>query len=87
MRKVISDDGTAIAFDQSGQGPVVILVGGALGDRSASEPLAALLAQHFTVLNYDRRGRGESSDTPPYAVEQLNDTIGQYSYKIASSIA
>ena len=68
MRKVISNDGTAIAFDQSGQGPVVILVGGALGDRSASEPLAALLAQHFTVLNYDRRGRGESSDTPPYAV-------------------
>lgn len=87
MRKVISDDGTTIAFDQLGQGPVVILVGGALGDRSASEPLAALLTQHFTVLNYDRRGRGESSDTPPYAVEQLNDTIGQHSNKIASSIA
>lgn len=68
--KVISKDGTAIVLDQSGQGPVVILVGGALGDRSASEPLAALLAQHFTVLNYDRRGRGESSDTLPYAVER-----------------
>lgn len=67
---VISKDGTAIAFDQSGQGPVVVLVGGALGDRSASEPLAALLAPHFTVLNYDRRGRGESSDTLPYAVER-----------------
>lgn len=69
-RKVISQDGTAIAFDQSGQGPVVILVVGALGDRSANEPLAALLAPHFTVLNYDRRGRGESSDTLPYAVER-----------------
>ena len=63
--KVISKDDTVIAFDQSGQGPVVILVGGALGDRSASEPLAALLAEHFTVLNYDRRGRGESGDTLP----------------------
>jgi hypothetical protein len=67
---VISKDGTAIAFDRSGQGPAVLLVGGALGDRSASEPLAALLAKHFTVFNYDRRGRGESSDTPPYAVER-----------------
>lgn len=73
--KVISKDGTAIAFDQSGQGPVVILVGGALGDRSASEPLAALLAQHFTVLNYDRRGRGESGDTLPYAVEREIEDI------------
>ncbi len=73
--KVISKDDTAIAFDQSGQGPVVILVGGALGDRSASEPLAALVAEHFTVLNYDRRGRGESGDTLPYAVEREIEDI------------
>lgn len=72
---VISKDGTAIAFDQSGQGPAVILVTGALGDRSASEPLATLLAQHFTVFNYDRRGRGESSDTLPYAVEREIEDI------------
>jgi pimeloyl-ACP methyl ester carboxylesterase len=76
MRKVISKDGTAIAFDQSGRGPVVILVGGALGDRSASDPLAALLAQHFTVLNYDRRGRGDSSDTPPYGLEREIEDLG-----------
>ncbi len=70
MRKVISKDGTAIAFVRSGKGSPIILVGGALADRSADAPLAALLAQHFTVFNYDRRGRGESGDTAPYAVER-----------------
>ena len=70
MRKVVSKDGTAIAFVRSGKGSPIILVGGALADRSADAPLAALLAQHFTVFNYDRRGRGESGDTAPYAVER-----------------
>ncbi len=51
MRKVISKDGTAIAFVRSGKGSPIILVGGALADRSADTPLAALLAQHFTVFN------------------------------------
>ena len=69
MSKVISNDSTTIAFDQSGQGPVVILVPSALSDRSNTTQLAALLSPHFTVVNYDRRGRGESSDTKPYAVE------------------
>ena len=50
MRKVHSKDGTAIAFDQSGDGPAIILVGGAMSTRSASMPLAALLAPHFTVF-------------------------------------
>ena len=70
MRKVISKDGTAIAFDRSGKGPAVILVCGASTTRSANAPLAALLAPHFTVFNYDRRGRGDSDDTVPYAVER-----------------
>jgi pimeloyl-ACP methyl ester carboxylesterase len=70
MRKVTSKDGTTIAFDQLGDGPPVILVCGASTDRMANAPLAALLAQHFTVFNYDRRGRGDSSNTPPYAVER-----------------
>ncbi len=70
MRKVTSKDGTAIAFEQSGKGPAVVLVGGVLGDRSQQAPLATLLAKHFTVFNYDRRGHGESGDTPPYAVER-----------------
>ncbi len=70
MQHVTSQDGTNIAFDRIGQGPAVILVGGVLGDRSQQAPLAQLLASHFTVYNYDRRGHGESGDTPPYAVER-----------------
>lgn len=70
MSKVTSKDGTPIAFDKSGMGPAVVVVGGVLGDRSQQAPLAALLAEHFTVFNYDRRGHGKSGDTPPYAVER-----------------
>ncbi|MBC8171188.1 MAG: alpha/beta hydrolase [Anaerolineae bacterium] len=72
MQKVISKDGTAIAYDQSGQGPAVILVGGAFSYRlyPDSVKLAELLSKHFTVINYDRRGRGDSSDNAPYAVER-----------------
>jgi pimeloyl-ACP methyl ester carboxylesterase len=69
MDKVTSKDGTLIAFDRSGDGPAVIMVGGALSERSAGAPLAALLAPHFTVFTYDRRGRGDSGDTLPYAVQ------------------
>jgi pimeloyl-ACP methyl ester carboxylesterase len=75
LRKVRSKDGTAIAFDQSGDGPAIILVGGAMSTRSASVPLAALLAPHFTVFAYDRRGRGDSGDTAPYAVEREVDDL------------
>jgi pimeloyl-ACP methyl ester carboxylesterase len=70
MNDVTSKDGTTIAFDRSGAGRPIVLVGGALSDRSAAGPLAALLAPHFTVFAYDRRGRGDSGDTPPYAVER-----------------
>jgi pimeloyl-ACP methyl ester carboxylesterase len=72
MGKVISKDGTAIAFDKSGEGSPLILVSGAFTMRlqPTMVQLAALLAPHFTVFNYDRRGRGESGDTPPYTVER-----------------
>jgi len=70
MNSVTSKDGTTIEFDRSGDGPTVILVCGGSTDRSANAHLAALLASHFTVLNYDRRGRGDSGDTPPYAVQR-----------------
>ena len=69
-KHVTSGDGTAIAFDQLGAGPPVILVSGGSTDRMANAGLAALLAADFTVFNYDRRGRGPSGDTPPYAVER-----------------
>ena len=80
MRTVTSKDGTTIAFDQSGKGPAIILVGGAFEQRamdSETAQLAALplLAQHFTVFHYDRRGRGDSTDTQPYAVEREIEDI------------
>jgi pimeloyl-ACP methyl ester carboxylesterase len=70
MSTVMSRDGTTIAFERSGEGPALILVDGALCHRSFGPmaPLAELLAPDFTVYRYDRRGRGESGDTAPYAV-------------------
>jgi pimeloyl-ACP methyl ester carboxylesterase len=72
MNKVTSADGTEIAFDQSGDGPPVIIVGGAFSDRAhfVVTQIAELLAPHFTVYNYDRRGRGDSGNTLPYAIER-----------------
>lgn len=70
MEKVTSKDGTTIVFERSGKGPAVVLVGGILGDHSQQAPVAELLAEHFTVFNYDRRGHGQSGDTPPYGVER-----------------
>lgn len=69
---VTSDDGAVIAFTRIGSGPPLILVDGALCTRAMgpNEALAALLAERFTVYTYDRRGRGESSDVAPYAVER-----------------
>lgn len=80
MQTVTSKDGTTIAFDQSGEGPALILVGGVFEQRAAdyeTAKLAALplLAQHFTVYHYDRRGRGDSTDTLPYAVEREIEDI------------
>lgn len=91
---VISKDGTVIAYSQVGQGPTLILVDGALCYRQfgPSQELAAKLASHFTVITYDRRGRGESGDTQPYAVEReiedltaLLDTAGGIAYVAGQS--
>lgn len=70
MKKVTSEDGTTIAFDRSGDGPSVVLIVGGPSDRSGNAQLVELLAPHFTVYSYDRRGRGDSGDTPPYAVDR-----------------
>lgn len=70
MRTVISKDGTPIVFDQSGEGPALILVGAAFATRADEASLAAALAPNFIVFAYDRRGRGDSGDTAPYAVER-----------------
>ena len=74
---VFSKDGTAIAFNRIGHGAPVILVDAALCYRGMGQSgrLAELLAPHFTVFTYDRRGRGESGDTAPYAVEREVEDI------------
>jgi pimeloyl-ACP methyl ester carboxylesterase len=77
MSKVISKDGTSIAYDQSGTGFPLILVDGALCSR-AFGPMAGfakLLSQDFTVINYDRRGRNESGDTQPYEADREIEDI------------
>jgi pimeloyl-ACP methyl ester carboxylesterase len=77
LNQVRSKDGTPIAFDVLGTGPAVILVDGAMTARtSGTKPeLARLLAERFTAYTYDRRGRGDSGDTPPYAVEREIEDI------------
>ncbi len=70
MSETVSNDGTKIAFDRTGDGPPVILVVGAFNDRATGAPLARALEGRLSVLNYDRRGRGASGDTQPYAVER-----------------
>ncbi|WP_051355300.1 alpha/beta fold hydrolase [Mesorhizobium erdmanii] len=74
---VLSRDGTPIACERRGQGHPLILVDGALCSRTMgpSGPLAKALESSFTVFRYDRRGRGDSGDTLPYAVEREVDDI------------
>ncbi|WP_067186895.1 alpha/beta fold hydrolase [Microtetraspora niveoalba] len=98
MPTVTSADGTAIAYERTGGGPALVLVDGAMCHRAVGpmRPLAARLSDAFTVYAYDRRGRGESSDTAPYAVareiEDLHAVIGEaggeaYVYAISSGAA
>jgi pimeloyl-ACP methyl ester carboxylesterase len=78
MKTVTSKDGTTIALEQSGKGPTLIIVAGAIQYRAFDQglaQLAELLAPHFTVINYDRRGRGDSTDKQPYAVEREIEDI------------
>ena len=91
-KTVKSKDGTLIAYEQTGAGPVVILVSAALADRDGARPLARQLASTFTVFNYDRRGRGKSSNTEPYAAEReiedleaLVNVAGQPAFLFGSS--
>ena len=78
MKKVTSKDGTTIAFDQFGSGPALLLVHGAFLHRATDQQMAQLtelLSPHFTVFHYDRRGRGESGDIQPYAVQREVEDI------------
>ena len=77
MHTVTSSDGTQIAYDRYGEGPAVILVNGALGYRKFKtfEQIATSLSEHCTVINYDRRGRGDSGEAGPVSVQHEIDDI------------
>src|SRR5262245_65931384 len=78
MSSVTSADGTTIAFDRAGSGPALVLVGGAFQHRALdprTTQLAELLGAQLTVYHYDRRGRGDSDDTPPYAIKREIEDI------------
>jgi pimeloyl-ACP methyl ester carboxylesterase len=70
MQTITSKDGTTIAYEEAGQGPALIMVVGAFNDHTTAQPISEQLKRHFTVYNYDRRGRGQSTDTLPYTVER-----------------
>ncbi|MGW2693948.1 alpha/beta fold hydrolase [Streptomyces sp. NPDC001296] len=67
-KQTTSRDGTRIAYERTGQGPAVVLVSGAMSTGATVAPLGAHLPDRFSVIVYDRRGRGGSGDTEPYAV-------------------
>lgn len=92
QKEIRSADGTTISYEQTGSGPVLILVSAALADRNGSARLAKALSDKFTVINYDRRGRGKSGDTTPYTVERevedvdaLVDSSGGSAFLFGSS--
>jgi pimeloyl-ACP methyl ester carboxylesterase len=75
VETLTSTDGTAIAYQQTGTGPSLILAMGAFCDRSSTAGLTPLLTPHFTVYEYDRRGRGSSGDGPAYSVDHEIDDL------------
>lgn len=98
FEEAVSRDGTRIAYEKQGKGPVVILALGALNSRKSGASLAKLLASRFTVVSYDRRGRGDSSDTAPYApqrevedlaavVEAVGGPVNLYGHSSGAAVA
>jgi pimeloyl-ACP methyl ester carboxylesterase len=87
MKTVTSADGTGIAFDRFGAGAPIIMAAGAFNDRSTTEPLARALAARFLVVNYDRRGRGDSGDAAEYAVEREIEDLEALIAEVGGSAA
>src|SRR4051794_29270489 len=87
MKTVTSADATSIAFDQFGDGAPIIMAAGAFNDRSTTEPLARALAPQFSVVNYDRRGRGDSEDAAQYAVEREIEDLEALIAEVGGSAA
>ncbi|MEU6877793.1 alpha/beta fold hydrolase [Streptomyces sp. NPDC046712] len=85
--RVTSGDGTRIVYERRGEGAPVILVGGALCTGASERPLAELLAARFSVVTYDRRGRGGSGDTGPYTVEREIDDLAALIHEVGDRVA
>ena len=87
MQTVRSKDGTTIAFDRTGVGTPVVLVSGASTTRTVHAQLAEQLSSDFEVFNYDRRGRGDSGDTPPYSIEREVEDLDAVIAQVGSEAA
>jgi pimeloyl-ACP methyl ester carboxylesterase len=87
MNTITSADATTIAFDRLGAGAPIIMAAGAFNDRSTTEPLARALAPQFLVVNYDRRGRGDSGDGARYAVEREIEDLDALVAEVGGSAA
>ncbi len=83
---VVSKDGTRIAYEKIGWGPTVILVLGALNSRKSGAALAKLLSCQFTVISYDRRGRGDSTDTAPYSPQREVEDLAELVEDVGGSV-
>jgi len=74
MSMVTSPDGTVIDYDRYGDGPAVVFIGGAAAyraiDQGTTQAARLLAAEGFTAVDYDRRGRGRSGDTPPWSLDR-----------------
>lgn len=75
MQTLDAPDGTTIAYEKAGAGPPLVLVMGALCDRLSTASLSPLLTPDFTVYEYDRRGRGASTEVGEYSVQSEVDDL------------
>ncbi len=87
METVISRDGTPIAFALAGHGEPIIFATGVFNDHTTCAPLAELLQTDHSVVTYDRRGRGHSGDTKPYAVDREVEDLAALVDKVGGAAA